>query len=95
MELDKSLALDELCEEVYRRFLSLLGRGLKNVVIYISSARSPDWMKVSSCVLSRNIVATVEVYASDTLSKESILEKCVEVVEVPVAPPTSHVRECR
>ncbi|MCS7099392.1 MAG: hypothetical protein RMH84_04435 [Sulfolobales archaeon] len=95
VELGALASLDEICEEVYKAFMKFLGRGVRNVVIYVNSSRPSDWVKASACVLSRNLVATVEVYASDTLSRESVLEKCAEVVEVPVAPPTSRISECR
>lgn len=85
----------DLCEEVYRAFLSFLGRGLKRIRVYVRASKAPDWMRVSSCVLTRNLIATVEVHSGDDISKDAVARECVEVVEVPVAPPTSLIRERR
>ncbi len=85
----------DLCEEVWRAFLTLLNRGVRRVRIYVRASRASEWVGVSSCVLARNLVATVEVLASGSTSRDTVARECPEVVEVPVAPPTSQLRECR
>lgn len=85
----------DICEEVYRAFSSFLRKGLRRVRVYVKSSKASDWIKVSSCVLTRNLVVTVEVYASENFIKELLESECAELLEVPVAPPTSPVRECR
>jgi len=89
--------LDYLCEEVYRAYLELLRSGVRDVAIFVGSTRSPEWVAVSRCVLTRNLAISIEVYSGDPREGNPLGNLCstVKRVEVPVAPPTSQLSECR
>ncbi|MEM4491830.1 MAG: hypothetical protein QXR49_05055 [Sulfolobales archaeon] len=95
VEFSGTQSITELCEEVYRVFLKLINKGLRRIRLYVRASKASDWVGTSSCILTRNLVATVEIYAVEELSKNSMLSDCLEIVEVPVAPPTSLIRERR
>ncbi|MEM2007209.1 MAG: hypothetical protein QW154_06195 [Sulfolobales archaeon] len=95
VELSSNPSLVDLCEEVYRVFLSFLNKGLRRVRLYVRASKASDWVRVSSCILTRNLIATVEVYTVEELDRNTAVSECAEIVEVPVAPPTSLIRERR
>lgn len=83
----KSYDLEKLCEEVYEAYVDLLKRGVSHIRILIDASRASDWVPATSCVLTRNLIATVEVYSGKL--GDDLLKECVDVLAVPVAPPTS------
>ncbi|MEM4867173.1 MAG: hypothetical protein QXZ60_05900, partial [Sulfolobales archaeon] len=82
VEYNSALSTEKLCEEVYRVFLNFLNRGLKKIRLYVRASRASDWIGASSCILTRNLVATVEVYAVEDFNKNAASGDCVEIVEV-------------
>lgn len=89
--------LEYLCEEVYRAYLELLKNGVRDVVIFVGSSKSPEWIAVSRCVLTRNLAISIEVYSEGTLEGSRLRGLCSTVrrIGVPVAPPTSQLSERR
>ena len=89
--------LEYLCEEVYRAYLEYLKSGVRDVVIFVGSPRSAEWVAVSRCVLTRNLAISIEVYSGEPRGGNPVRDLCGSVrrVEVPVAPPTSQLSESR
>jgi len=89
--------LEYLCEEVYRAYLELLKSGVRDVVIFVGSSKALEWVAISRCVLTRNLAIHIEVYSGRAQEGNPAKDLCSTVrrVEVPVAPPTSQLSECR